>query len=580
MATVILVSSGWAAFPGIGSVYAYDRDRWPGPPPKAGQRPPNIDPVAVGSVKPDGYVELTVPENGRFYLGEPFGQRWLSCGSGKADEATEQIRAEAAEQRIEDEIAELREEAPSTARMLIGINSNFAAGHAAYWTSARIFGDRSNDIDVDYSTSPATVSAAVQTSLAAGCKYPLVIVNTSDAVTLGTVNPIVYAAGAVGIIKRVVEDHPTVTRFQIINEPYYKNSSPHGSKISANASTYGAIVKATYEAAKIANLLGTCELMVEAFGEYNVLSAEPGTQTPSTFEHWIDGICTAMRDPYGMVIGDSRPDYPNFDGTTVERAEAFAFTCRRTGAVNEFRFRTSSVANTGITGVKFGIATDSSGKPGTLLGECTFTGNPGKDEWISATLSPTIQLTQGVKYWLIILPLGEPLKVLHYYAAQSGATGTGDLETASGSFHNTISAHIADASWPEVFNQGPIGFMAGSSLTRPLFFDINAWSNHPYGSLGAADGEGNFNWGSTEGFRTKVSSLGAGGNGAWYLTEFGWNDDATQQARMAGFLEKSLAAWQAGWLKGIWAYDDGDGGFTLYNKAAGETLRQFAKLHG
>ncbi len=155
----------------------------------------------------------------------------------------------------------------------------------------------------------------------------------------------------------------------------------------------------------------------------------------------------------GLLIGDATTTYSVADQTSVGREETFQFTAKVTGKVEEMEFRTNATANTGITGVYLGIFAESSGKPGTVLGQAKVSGEPATSSWIKVT-GLSISLTSGTKYWLAVLPLGTSGKLLHYNASVSSG-GTGNLESiASG-----LSTLTEESSW-ETYNQGPVGFQA------------------------------------------------------------------------------------------------------------------------
>ncbi|MCW3068869.1 MAG: lysyl oxidase-like protein [Solirubrobacterales bacterium] len=158
----------------------------------------------------------------------------------------------------------------------------------------------------------------------------------------------------------------------------------------------------------------------------------------------------------GLLAGDATTTYPVSDQTTAGREEAFQFTAKSTGTVEELQFRTNGVANTGVTGVKLGIFADSAGKPGEVLGQATASGTPATGSWIKAT-GLSIAVASGTKYWLVALPLGTGK--LHFNAAV-GSGGAGNVESTAGG----LSALTPEASW-ETYNQGPVGFQALGRIT-------------------------------------------------------------------------------------------------------------------
>jgi hypothetical protein len=154
-----------------------------------------------------------------------------------------------------------------------------------------------------------------------------------------------------------------------------------------------------------------------------------------------------------LLAGDATSSYSFGDQTSVGREEAFQFTAKSTGTVEELQFRTNGTANTGLTGVVLAVFADSAGKPGEVLGAGTASGEPATNTWIKATGLST-SLVSGTKYWLVALPLGTSGKKLHFNAA-TGSGGTGDLESIAGG----LTQATAESAW-ETYNQGPVGFQA------------------------------------------------------------------------------------------------------------------------
>jgi len=190
-------------------------------------------------------------------------------------------------------------------------------------------------------------------------------------------------------------------------------------------------------------------------------ASDPNSPFPKSPAVATVSIEVAAGSSKALLAGDATTAYSVGDQTTSGREEAFQFTAKSTGTVEELQFRTNTVANTGVTGLSLGVFADSSGKPGEVLGRATVSGEPATSSWIRATGLST-PIVSGTKYWLVALPLGGSTTRLHYNAAVASG-GTGNVESTVGG----LSTMTAEASW-ETYNQGPVGFQAlGSTSTTP-----------------------------------------------------------------------------------------------------------------
>lgn len=174
-----------------------------------------------------------------------------------------------------------------------------------------------------------------------------------------------------------------------------------------------------------------------------------------------------------LLAGDATSTYSVGDQTGAGHEEAFQFTAKSTGTVEELEFRTNGVADTGITGVSLGVFADNAGKPGEVLGRATVSGQPATNSWIKATgLSAAV--VGGTKYWLVALPLGAGSDYLRYNVAAAVSAGTGNVESTTGG----LTALTAESSWG-TYNQGPLGFQAigtASGAASPMTAPTSAAS--------------------------------------------------------------------------------------------------------
>ena len=169
--------------------------------------------------------------------------------------------------------------------------------------------------------------------------------------------------------------------------------------------------------------------------------------------------------PSNLLVGDATASYPVAEGTPAGKEEAFQFTGKSTGTVEELQFRTNGTANPGITAVDLGIfaevVSEGIGIPGKLLGMAKASGEPATNSWIKAT-GLSVPVVSGTKYWLEALPLGAG--ELHFNTAvASGGVISGDSREGS---LTELKEFPAVGMW-EGFFQGPVGFQALAGTESP-----------------------------------------------------------------------------------------------------------------
>jgi hypothetical protein len=163
-----------------------------------------------------------------------------------------------------------------------------------------------------------------------------------------------------------------------------------------------------------------------------------------------------------LLAGDATSTYGVSDQTVSGHEEAFQFTAKSSGTVEELQFRTNATSNSGLTSVGLGIFADNAGKPGEVLGRGTASGVPAPNSWLKASGLATA-IVAGTKYWLVVLPIGESSKYLHYNVAAAVNAGTGNVESVAGG----LTTLTAEPSWT-AYNQGPLGFQAlGTTSAQP-----------------------------------------------------------------------------------------------------------------
>ena len=154
-----------------------------------------------------------------------------------------------------------------------------------------------------------------------------------------------------------------------------------------------------------------------------------------------------------LLAGDATSTYTVGDQTAGGREEAFQFTAKSSGTIEELQFRTNASTNTGVTGLSLGVFAENAGKPGEVLGKATVSGRPATSSWIKVS-GLSVPVLSATKYWLVALPLGPSSSFLHYNVAV-GSGGSGNLKSIA----TGLSTMTAESSWA-TFNQGPVGFQA------------------------------------------------------------------------------------------------------------------------
>jgi hypothetical protein len=164
--------------------------------------------------------------------------------------------------------------------------------------------------------------------------------------------------------------------------------------------------------------------------------------------------------PKTLLAGDANPNYAAPTETPVGHEEAFQFTAKSWGTVQELWFRTNAESDRGVTGLAMGVFADKAGQPGELLGTATVPGEPEMSTWVRA-VGLTTPVAGGTKYWLATLPFGEGANSLHFNAAVHSG-GSRSVESKAGG----LSKLTEEPEWNS-YNQGPVGFRALGTEALP-----------------------------------------------------------------------------------------------------------------
>ena len=119
-----------------------------------------------------------------------------------------------------------------------------------------------------------------------------------------------------------------------------------------------------------------------------------------------------------MLIGDSTIESTS-DSNESGSAQAWPFTASASGSAGAIAF----YVDTGNTApaLRLGVYSDSNGSPGTLLASGTVS-SPQSGAWNTATLSGSVSITSGTKYWLAVLGTGGGTLTFRDRAAGTGCT--------------------------------------------------------------------------------------------------------------------------------------------------------------
>ncbi len=220
-------------------------------------------------------------------------------------------------------------------------------------------------------------------------------------------------------------------------------------QLSANVSNDAPTVTWSASAGSITTAgLYTAPAEVPAGGSVTVTAtSSKGAKAQRTIE------ITPVAPAKSLLAGDATSTYTVGDQTAGGREEAFQFTAKSSGTIEELQFRTNASTNTGVTGLSLGVFAENAGKPGEVLGKATVSGRPATSSWIKVS-GLSVPVLSATKYWLVALPLGPSSSFLHYNVAV-GSGGSGNLESIA----TGLSTMTAESSWA-TFNQGPVGFQA------------------------------------------------------------------------------------------------------------------------
>jgi len=156
-----------------------------------------------------------------------------------------------------------------------------------------------------------------------------------------------------------------------------------------------------------------------------------------------------------LVIGSEAEGASSIELKTG-RAYGLPFTAKNTALVEALRYRTAAAGT--ATSVRGGICADEGGKPGAMLAssEGVATTGSAKETTYEAT-GLAASITAGVKYWLVLLPIGGTMRI---------KLGPGTEETGwrSGEGTTTVASATSWAITSGGVILGSPGFIAGKGI--------------------------------------------------------------------------------------------------------------------
>jgi hypothetical protein len=225
-------------------------------------------------------------------------------------------------------------------------------------------------------------------------------VTTSGATLNGSVNP---------------EGQATTYHFE------YGTDTAYGTTVPVPDGSAGSGATAVNESAAVAGLAAstTYHYRIDATNARGTSRGSDQTFTTSSAPH--------------LLAGESNVE-SQVDNNAAGQAEAFRYTASATGTSKTISFYVDP-SNTATSG-HLGVYSDSSGHPGTLLGQVSFTPVPG---WGTVNL-PGSSITSGHVYWLAELGNGGVLAF---------------RDTGSGGSPSENSAQTTLTSLPSTWSSGP-----------------------------------------------------------------------------------------------------------------------------
>lgn len=129
------------------------------------------------------------------------------------------------------------------------------------------------------------------------------------------------------------------------------------------------------------------------------------------------------------------------DQVDLGQAEAFAYTATSSGTTASVTlyFGTGTTASSVVVGVYANTA----GRPGTLLGQATFTA-PRAAAWSSTGL-PNVAITSGTTYWLAVMQPASSTGVMRFRDRATGGTSQSASQTGLSSLPSVWSP---GTTWP------------------------------------------------------------------------------------------------------------------------------------
>jgi hypothetical protein len=268
---------------------------------------------------------------------------------------------------------------------------------------------------------------------------------------------------------------------------------------------------------------GTLSLTGVWAGEYALYKSQVLTQTIKASLN-----PTATKQLLGILPSEEN------EVAGVGESELYAYKAKSTGTITGVAVQTNSLPNPGVTSLTMGVYSDVAGKPGVVLGEATFSGEPKPNSLIRVE-GLSVPVVSGTQYWIGFVNLGGQF---HFY--KGGLKAENQYWFRPGMTEAKLPVFTGESPWKtESQSQGAFegytvalskSFKFSRTFLAKLTFNsapIRDNFNRPNGGTGAnwkiPPGYGEF---VIENEQIRVHEGEGAANELWHVEQFGNNQEA------------------------------------------------------